>query len=353
MSSSPGPIKEPAPIHSFFVGTYTSELSEGIYNYLLHSDGSLTQVGLALKTENPSFLALTADKKYLLAVNEKELGTVESFSVNVETLIFNSRQPSGGKNPCFVTINTSGFVLTANYSSGNIGLLKLDDMGHLSDILDIQQHEGGGGSERQGVPHAHSAWFELSGDGVISVDLGTNDLWFSRLDQDKQKLIMSNQLKLDLEPGAGPRHLAFHPDGKWFYSVNELNSSVTLINKTDTGVFEKGPSVSALPVGYTDPNTCSDIHISRDGKFVYVANRGHDSIAVFKASFMDGSLTLLGHKSTGGKGPRNFTLSPDEKYLLIANQQTNNIVVLKRDVKSGLLKYKTQIEAPTPTCIVF
>lgn len=342
---------------SFYVGTYTNGESRGIYKYLLHQDGSLSPVGLAGKTENPSFLALGADKSFLLAVNEIDhgtgAGTVESYSVDGDQLRLISSRSSGGNNPCFVTVDKSGNVLVANYSGGNVGFLRLEESGALTDILDIQQHEGDEASERQDAPHAHSVWFEPSGDGVISVDLGTNELWFSRLDVVKQKFIPSDQTKLSMDSGAGPRHLDFHPNGKWIYVVNELNSTVTLITKTLDALYEKGPSFSTLPAAYTKQNTCSDIHISSDGNFLYVANRGHDSIAVFGVVAVDGSLKLLGHKSSGGNDPRSFSLSPDENHLLVANQHSNNIVVLRRDNKSGLLKYKNQSPAPTPTCILF
>ena len=343
--------------YSFFVGTYTTGESEGIYNFLIYPNGNLSLVGLAGKSENPSFIALSDDKRFLVAVNEINretgTGTIESFKVAIDQLEFLSRRSSGGNDPCFVTIHQNGSVLTANYTGGNICLHKLGSDGILSDILDIQQHTGKGSDVRQDAPHAHSVWFDPIAELVVAIDLGTNELWFYSLDSDQEKLVPANQDNLSLDPAAGPRHLAFHPDGKWFYVVNELNSSVTLINRSESGLYVKGLSYSSLPDGYTDSNTCSDIHISSDGKFLYVANRGHDSIAVFQASFMDGSLTLLGHKSSGGLGPRNFALSPDENYLLIANQHSNNIVVLKRDKKSGLLKYKSQISAPNPTCIVF
>lgn len=114
-----------------------------------------------------------------------------------------------------------------------------------------------------------------------------------------------------------------------------------------------GSTVSSLPVGYSAPNTCADIHISSDGQFVYASNRGHNSIAVLKVNEADGSLKLLGNKGCGGEGPRNFSLSPDENFMLVANQRTNNIVTLKRDPSTGMLKYVSQVEAPTPVCIIF
>lgn len=342
--------------YSFFVGTYTDTESQGIYKYLLQKDGSLKLVGLVALSENPSFLAMTTDKRFLVAVNEinhKGVGTVESFLITSDSLSFRSRSSSGGAHPCFVTVNEIGFVLTANYTGGNVGLLRLNEKGELSTLLDVQQHTGSGTTERQQAPHAHSAWFEPVEKIIISIDLGTNELWFSHLNTVLQKLLPSDPQKLKMAPGAGPRHLVFHPNDKWIYVVNELDCTVILLQRTDDGKYEKGISVSTLPIAYTEPNTCADIHISSDGKFVYVSNRGHNSLAIYGVNARDGSLNLLGHEPTHGNGPRNFSLSPDEKYLLVANQHTNNIVSFKRNKTTGLLKYVCQIEAPTPVCILF
>ncbi len=342
--------------YSFFVGTYTDTEGQGIYKYLLQKDGAMKRIGLLAVSDNPSFLAMSADKKFLVAVNEINLegaGTVESFLISDDSLEFISRSSSGGAHPCFVAVNEAGFVLTANYTGGNVGLLRLNSKGELTALLDVQQHTGSVATERQQAPHAHSAWFDAVDNNVISVDLGTNELWFSRLDTGLQKLIPSVPNKLGMDAGAGPRHLVFHPIGKWIYVVNELDCTVTLLQKSDEDKYEKDVSVSTLPVGYTEPNWCADIHISSDGKFVYASNRGHNTIVIYDVNSNNGSLSPVGYQSTYGKGPRNFSLSPDEKYLLVANQYSNNIVSFKRDKTTGLLKYVSQIEAPTPVCILF
>ena len=342
--------------YSFYVGTYTDSESKGIYKYSLQADGKLKHIGLAAISENPSFMAMSADKKYLVAaheINNEGTGTVESFLIRRDSLEFINRSSSGGAHPCFVAVNDAGYVLAANYSGGNIGLLKLKSDGKLSELLDLQQHSGNGGTERQKGPHAHSVWFEPNSSNVISIDLGTNELLFSHLDMESQKLLPSNPYKLEMEDGAGPRHLAFHPKSKWIYVVNELDCTVTLLKKSNSGVYEKGISISTLPEGYKAPNTCADIHISSDGKFLYASNRGDNSIAIFGVNAHDGSLNLVGHESTRGDGPRNFSLSPDENFLLVANQHTKNVVSFKRDKLTGLLIYISEIEAPTPVCILF
>ena len=343
-------------IFPFFVGTYTQGESQGIYKYLLLKDGTIKELGLVAKSDNPSFLAMNKEKTILLAANEtshENTGTVESFFIDTNRLEFISRSSSGGAHPCFVCVNKNGYVLAANYSGGNVGLLHLNKKGELSGLLDLQQHSGKGTTERQEAPHAHSAWFYKDSDEVISVDLGTNELWFSHLDTVQQKLVPDDPYTLQMKAGAGPRHLAFHPNGKWIYILNELNCTVTLVQKSDEGTYTIGPSVSSLPRDYSEANTAADIHISSDGKFVYASNRGHNSIAIYEVDPANGTLYPIGFQKSKGDGPRNFCISPDGRYLLVANQHTNNIVSFKRDKISGLLNYIDQIEAPTPTCILF
>lgn len=340
---------------TFYVGTYTNGDSEGIYKFRLFSSGRMEALGLVAKTENPSFLAMSPDEKFLLAVNEVKnddgTGTVASFLVSEDKLKLMSSRSSGGAHPCFVAINEENVVLTANYTGGNVGLLGLMDQGRLSDLMAVQQHEGHGTTDRQKGPHAHSVWFKPATRQIISVDLGTNELWFSGYDLQDGSLSFTEADKLAMDPGAGPRMLAYHPNNKWVYVLNELNSTVSLVTQTD-GEYVLTSSFSTLPDGYTEPNTAAHLIISSDGKFLYASNRGHDTLAVFEIS-PDGSLKLLGHKSTGGKGPRHFTFSPDEKLILVANQYTNNIVSLKRDSQTGMLKYANQVEALTPVCLVF
>jgi 6-phosphogluconolactonase len=341
---------------AFFLGTYTDEGSQGIYSYYLNQDGSMVKKGLAAKSDNPSFLCLSADRRYLVAVNEtdyKGLGTVESYLINGGSLTLLSTRSSGGAHPCFVTINSQGYILTSNYTGGNLGLLKLDKKGQLSDLLDTEQHYGQGTTQRQQAPHVHSVWFEPGSNNIISADLGTNELWFSKLDTENDKLRHRAQVKLKMADGAGPRHLAMHPDKKWIYVVNELDCTVTLVRKRAEDSYVSDISISTIPEEYKGKNACADIHITSDGKFVYASNRGHNSIAVFSVDPSEGTLKLIANVSVSGKNPRNFALSPDEKLLLVANQTTNNIVSFKRDRDTGLLSFLSEIDAPKPVCILF
>jgi 6-phosphogluconolactonase len=342
---------------SFYVGTYTDGSSKGIYRYSLQANGTMKQTGLAAASSNPSFLATSSNGRYLLAVNENGDdsgggGTVSLFSVSGESLNFLEQQSSGGKWPCHIAINDQGFVLAANYGSGNVSLLKLDASGKLQGPLDMLQHTGKGSHPRQDEPHAHSTWFAPDG-MIITVDLGTNQLWFTSLDRESNKLVPATPATLDMPPASGPRHLAFHPNGSWLYVINELSSSVSQVTKNSTGGYELGSTVSTLPASYTDESYCADIHVSADGKFLYASNRGHNSIAMFSIHPQDGSLTLIGHESVRGDWPRNFTLSPNEDFLLVANQRSNNIVSFKRDPSTGTLQFAGEIEAPSPVCLLF
>lgn len=341
----------------FYVGTYTDGESEGIYSYVLNPDGTLSKVGLAAESENPSFLAKSGDGKYLLAVNENsdekgDGGTVSSFLINPEGLRAIDIKSSGGDWPCFIATNKSGYLLAANYGSGNVALLKLQTDGTLEGPLDVLQHIGMGIHARQDAPHAHSAWFNNE-DEIISVDLGTNDLWFSKLEISSNKIVPQSPNKLAMPSGSGPRHLTFHPKNPWIYVLNELSSSISMVKQEATDQYEIINTQSTLPEGFEGENLCADIHISRDGNFLYASNRGHNSIVIYEINKSDGSLVLIGHEDVHGDWPRNFTLSPNGDFLLVANERSNNIVSFKRDHQTGKLTFIAEIEAPSPVCLLF
>ncbi|MEL6986611.1 MAG: beta-propeller fold lactonase family protein, partial [Bacteroidota bacterium] len=214
---------------TFYVGTYTSGESKGIYEYSIKQNGELKQQGLLANTSNPSFLAKSLDGKFLLAVNENNEGTVTSFKINNTGLDKINQSSSGGAHPCHLIINEKGKVLVANYTGGNIGMLEINSSGELSSLLDVQQHEGSGSHERQEKPHAHSVWQKSKNEEVIAVDLGTNELIFSMIDETDNKL--KRQQSLKMKEGAGPRHLAFHPKQDWIYVINELDATVSLLKK--------------------------------------------------------------------------------------------------------------------------
>jgi 6-phosphogluconolactonase len=341
--------------NTFYVGTYTNKESKGIYKFSISKEGMFNKIGLVAATNNPSFLAKSKDFKTLFAVdeaNENGTGFIKSYKIENDSLTLISTSKSGGAHPCFVTINNKNQVLVANYSGGNVGLLKAKETGELSELLSVQQHTGKGTTERQEAPHAHSTWFHPLKNEVISVDLGTNQLWFSTIDTNKNELLFTNQQTLKMAEGAGPRHLTFHPNNKWIYVLNELNNTVSLIKEKEENYYVDS-SISTLPKEFTAYSKAADIHITTDGKFLYASNRGDNSIVIYNVNSEDGTLKTIGYQSVLGKSPRNFSFSPKEDFLLVANQDTDNIVSFKRDLETGKLTFVDEVSISQPVCILF
>lgn len=348
----------------FYIGTYTDGSdSKGIYRCELDpKTGQLENYALAGVSVNPSFVTLTPDGNYLLAVQEKNTavgntqGYIESFAVDQTTgnLEAINKEPSGGADPCFVSVNPEGFALTANYSSGSVGLFQLDGDGTISKALDVSQHEGHGPNvNRQKGPHAHSSYFGPDGKRIFAADLGTDDVYVYSLDADKGKLVPYKMPKIPMAPGAGPRHIAFGPNGQNMYVISEMGCTVTRVVLKPDGSFAVKESVSTLPKDYDGENTCAEVEVSPDGKYLYASNRGLDNIVIFSINPENGKLTEKGTESVRGKTPRNFTLSRDGKFLLVANQNSDNIVAFRRNPETGMLTYTSEIKAPKPVCLLF
>lgn len=340
---------------TFYIGTYTKKDSKGIYKYQISNDGKLSKIGLIAQVTNPTFLTKSKDKKTLFTVGEtddKGKGIIRAYKIEKDSLQLINKAETGGAGPCFVAINNDNYIVTANYTGGNVGLLKAEKSGKLSPLLYVQQHTGKGTTTRQEKPHAHSAWFHPTKNEVISVDLGSNELWFSKIDSDKNELVLTKQQKLKMAEGAGPRHLTFHPNNQWIYVLNELNNTISLVKEKNDHYYIDF-SITMLPADFIAFSKAADIHISNDGKFLYASNRGHESIVIYEVNPEDGRLKTVGHHSVFGKHPRNFALTPDNQFLLVANQDTDNIVSFKRNVKTGKLTFVDEITAPTPVCILF
>jgi 6-phosphogluconolactonase len=348
-------VKESNNYESIYVGSYTTGESKGITKVGLLKDGTFSASVLVAESENPSFITFTKDQKYLLATNEVDIegtGTIESFEILEDSLVLINRELSGGAHPCFISANKDGYVLTSNYSGGNIGLHQLNK-GKLSVLLDTANHIGKGNHPRQDAPHAHSAWFVPNDSLIIAVDLGTNELWFYCIDKETNQLKPFSQSKLLLPQEAGPRHLCFHPNGKWIYVLNELSNTISLVIRNITGTFILAESFKLLPTDFMEYNTAAHIVIASDGKFIYASNRGHNSIAIFGIDQENGTLYFVAHESTHGTSPRHFALSPNEEFMIVANMDSDNLVSFKRDKKTGLLSYLSQTRSPTPVCVLF
>lgn len=346
-----------------YVGTYTSKGSEGIYVYKFDpATGALNLLHAVADAENPSFLAIDANQRFLYAVHEnndylgKNQGSVRAFKIDPETWNLTSlnEQPSLGAHPCFAAVDQSGALLAlANYTGGNIALLPINSDGSLQPPSDMVQHVGSGANpQRQEGPHAHSVNFSPDGDFVLAADLGIDKIMIYQVDQQNGKLIPNNPPFTKTASGAGPRHLTFDPTGKRAYVINELNSTITVYAyNPQNGSLSQIETVSSLPADFHGANSCADIHITPDGRFLYGSNRGHDSLAIFKIDEKTGRLTAAGHASSGGKTPRNFAIDPTGNYLLAANQSTGNVVVFRINQQDGSLTQSHEVKVSMPVCV--
>ena len=350
-----------------FVGTYTSKTdSKGIYSFHFDSgNGQLTAMAVAATTQDPSFLTVAPNEKYLYAVNElgefdgKKSGAVTSYSLNPKSgkLSQLNKVPSGGADPCYVSFDGAGkYLLVANYSGGSVSTFPVASDGHMEPASAFVQHSGSGpNKERQEGPHAH--FIASSGDNrfVFVVDLGLDEVVVYHFDPASGSLIPNHPPFAKLAPGAGPRHLAFHPNGKFAYVLSEVNSTVTAFAyDAQNGSFSTLQTLSTIPKDFKGRNDTAEIVVHPSGKFLYASNRGHDSIVEFAIDPVRGTLTLAGDFSTQGKEPRNFALDPTGKFLLAANQESNNIVVFRIDQSTGALTATGEVApVPAPVDIVF
>ncbi len=348
-----------------YVGGYASEDNPSLYVYSYDEENlQLEEIQQLTGVPNPSFLAFHPSGNFLYAVNEignymgNREGSVTSFRIDPETaeLEYLNTQSSQGPGPCFVSILADGsHALVANYSGGNIAALPIDSDGRLKEATAFFQHEGSGFDERrQRRPLAHSIYPSVDGSYVFSANLGTDKVMIYTTGQDEVLAENTASPYAATAPGAGPRHLALHPDGRWIYVVNELNSTVTRLDfDKSSGVVSVMESVSSLPEGWEGDNFPGDIHLHPSGKFLYASNRGHNSIAIFRIE-NDGRATFLGTESVRGEWPRNFSLDPDGKRLFVANQRTGNITIFDIDQNTGTLSFTgKELKVDQPACIKF
>lgn len=348
-----------------YVGTYTSGRSEGIYLYSLGlSTGELKHVATTKGVKDPSYLALAPRRRHLYAVNEVEefagrkTGALSAFAVDQRTgdLSLLNQQPTMGGAPCYVTVDQTGkFVLVANYVGGNIAVLPIRSDGSLGEATDVKQDQGSSvNAARQAGPHAHCIVLDPANKYAYACDLGTDKIMIYRFDERRGTLSPNKTPWVEAKPGAGPRHLTFHPDGKYAYVINELHATVTTFGvERSEGKLKELQTLPSLPREPTAADSGADIHVSPNGRFLYCSNRGHDSIAAFKID-REGMLTFIAHESTQGKTPRNFAIDPTGTFLLVANQRSDNIVTFRIDSQTGRLSPTGQIaEVPSPVCLKF
>jgi 6-phosphogluconolactonase len=359
-----------------YVGTYTTKTeSKGIYGYEFDADtGKLTPKGVAAETRDPSWLVVHPSGKYVYAANEAgKASAVSAFAVDATSgkLTLLNQMPSLGNDPCHLSLDKTGkFVFVANYSSGTVAVFPILTDGRLGEHTALLKDQGAPGpNKQQEGPHAH--WIEATGRNhfVYVADLGLDEVLIYKFDATNGSLTITGQpaakatagkeaaldpLSAKLNPGAGPRHVAFGSGGRFMYVLGEIQSTVTVFANDAHETNRAVQTISTLPKDFSGRNDAAEIAVHPSGKFLYASNRGHESIAVFAIDPAKGTLTFVAHVPTGGKEPRHFAIDPSGKFLLAENQFSNNIVVFKIDTVTGGLAPTGQVaEVPSPVNLTF
>ena len=350
-----------------FVGTYTKSTSKGIYTFRMdNATGTLSQIAVAGGTEDPSFLAIHPNGKYLYATSEIDTfggetsGAVAAYAIDTASgeLTLLSQRASGGTWPCHATIDATGrWVVAANYQSGSASVFPIEADGSIGEASHVAQHESGSGvvPERQGGPHAHSVTVDPSNRFVLVADLGMDKVMIYELDGDTGRLNPASTPWVESAPGAGPRHVDFHPDGRYVCVLNEIDMTLSsYAYDADSGGMTHVETVSTLQGQVAEDPSTADVHFSPDGRFVYSSNRGHHSLAIFAFDDSTGKLSFVGHESTQGETPRGFNIHPAGKIVLVGNESSDTVVEFRRDTGSGKLTATGQVvQVPMPVCIKF
>ncbi|WP_229750726.1 lactonase family protein [Paenibacillus nasutitermitis] len=339
-----------------FVGSYSTKEAEGITLIELNTDsGELKRVSGTEGLDNPSYLTMNSARTRLYVVTETgdRPGNVTSFAVEPASgsLSLQNERSTLGTAACHVILDRDEqFLFVVNYSSGNICLFPVAEDGSVGPMADNVQHTGTGPqTDRQEAAHPHSAIIDPTNEYVTIADLGTDELVQYRINRDAGKLERVRQTAV--APGAGPRHMAYHPNGQLLYVVNELNSTVSVFQVQQNMDLELLQTIRTLPESFTGSSTCAHILVKSCGRFLYASNRGHDSIAVFRIS-EDGRLELVDIATSGGREPRNFTITPDDRFFLSANQLSDTLVSYWIDQDTGrLLPTGHQIGISKPVCV--
>jgi 6-phosphogluconolactonase len=350
-----------------YVGTYTEEgsASKGIYAYRFDQrTGAITSLGLAAQTVNPSFLAVHPNRRFLYAVNEvknyagQKSGGVSAFAIDRATgkLTLLNEVASKGADPCYITVDKTGkYVLVANYSGGSVAVFPVLEDGRLGEVSAFVQHTGKGTNpERQEGPHAHS--IDLSPDDRFAIvdDLGLDETLVYKFDSSKGTLAPDPTLA-KADPGAGPRHFAFHPNGKLGYVIDEMGSKVAVFRYDAIGgALRQSQTISTLPKSFSGHNDAAEIQVHPSGKFLYASNRGHNSITVFAIDANEGTLTFVEYASTKGESPRNFEIAPRGSLLFAANEKSDDLVIFRINPQTGHLTATGKVlELAQPVCVKF
>jgi 6-phosphogluconolactonase len=351
-----------------YVGTFTgpnqASQAEGLSVFRLDgTTGALSRLS-AVPADNASFLALHPRLPYLYAVNSvndyegRSSGAVSAYAINPTTgnLTFLNRVPSNGKRPIHLSVDPSGrWVLVANITEGNVAVLPIQEEGRLGPLTDAVMHTGNGPNPaRQGEPHPHYITVDPTGRVALAVDLGTDRVVLYRLDAALGKLVPNAIPWAQVPSGSGPRHLDFHPNGRWVYVLNELDPTLCVFAfDGERGALQVLQTTPTQPEDFRGTNNPAEVFVHPSGRFVYASNRGHDSLVIYAIDPETGRVSTAGWESTRGGQTRNFNIDPTGTFLLAANQDTNNIVTFRIDQETGLLTEASQVQTPTPVCVVF
>ncbi len=342
-----------------FVGGYTNGKNEGINVYKFNVEDGSTNFVSKVKSDNPSYLAISANGKYLYSANEVSKGRVgfaSAFAFNNKTGVLSplNQQSVGGNGPCFISINkTNKWLFTANYTSGSVSVLNLKKNGAIDTLKYVFVHAGSSiNKDRQNEPHAHTAMLSPNEHQLFTTDLGTDKInIYNVLPKAKiMPLVVAKDSIIKATVGNGPRHIAFSYNNNLMYVINELSGTIDVFDyKND---YAKLQTISTDTSNNLDKGS-GDIHFSPDGKFLYITNRGnYNNIAIFSVAD-NGLLHFLALQPTMGKTPRNFAIDPTGKFLLVANQNSDSVIIFKREAATGLLTFTSQIEVGNPTCLKF
>jgi 6-phosphogluconolactonase len=338
-----------------YIGTYTHDMgaggkADGIYTADWDaSTGALSPLRLAMKTANPSFMAVPPSRDALYAVNEDENdpqprggkgGSVTAFRRDLAAgkLTEKNVKPSGGSDPCHITVDRANqAVFVANYTSGSLTSFRVTPTGIEGPVFEFSPHGHGPNKARQEGPHIHCVTLSPDERFLLVNDLGTDHIWIFHVDL-KTAELKQTAAPWQAKAGSGPRHTHFHPNGKWVYSINELTSTVDLLAwDANNGTLKWLSQVPLRDSAFSGQSTGAELAVDRTGRFLYASNRGEDVLVVFAIDAASGGLTFVQRIGCGGKNPRDFTLDPSEKWIVVANQDTQNVVVLARDPHSGKL----------------
>ena len=323
--------------------------------------GVLTRVGQAAEIEHPSFLSIAPNHKFLYAISEggnAEASGISAFAIDAAAgkLTFLNRQPAGGSGPCYVEVDPSGKnALIANYGSGSFAVFPLAENGAVQPASALMQDHGSSvNPDRQEGPHGHCLVAGPTDQFAYGCDLGLDKVAIFKFDPGQGKLVLNEPAFAPTKPGAGPRHIAFHPNGRWAFVITEMASTLTVFGCDATsGALQEIQTVSTLPDGFSGQNTCAEVAAHPSGKFVYGSNRGDDSIVVNAFDTATGKLSFVQRMTDGIKVPRNYAIDPSGKWLVCGNLTANTVTVYGIDPDSGKLALAGTIRVPEPLCVRF